>query len=213
MELCLYNAVLTAMSHDGKGFTYVNQLASSSEDLSKREDWFTVACCPPNMLRVLGCIGGYVWTRHDDEENKTSCVIANLYIPSTLEFTAHGEDFRISQQGDWPWKDQVHFEVQSSSPNLQMKLRIPQWASSYEIRPSCPGAVAEKGYLTLPSAWLAQTRQFDLKIPLETRWIAPHPFTEQNTLTLARGPVIYCVEDADNEWVKDHFKVIVLQSG
>lgn len=46
MELCLYNAVLTAMSTDGKKFTYVNQLASSDKDHSKRDDWFTVACCP-----------------------------------------------------------------------------------------------------------------------------------------------------------------------
>lgn len=39
MELALYNAVLTAMSHEGTKFTYVNQLASSDEDPSKREAW------------------------------------------------------------------------------------------------------------------------------------------------------------------------------
>lgn len=47
MELCFYNAVLTGMSEDGKRFTYVNQLASSDTDLSKRAEWFTCACCPP----------------------------------------------------------------------------------------------------------------------------------------------------------------------
>lgn len=31
--------------------------------------------------------------------------------------------------------------------------------------------------------------------------------TTHGLLTLARGPVIYCVEDFDNAWVQDHFKV------
>ncbi|KAJ6088297.1 Six-hairpin glycosidase [Penicillium sp. IBT 16267x] len=43
MELCLYNAVLTGMSLDGKAFTYVNQLASSDQDTSQRHEWFDVA--------------------------------------------------------------------------------------------------------------------------------------------------------------------------
>lgn len=204
MELCLYNAVLTAMSHDGKGFTYVNQLASSDTDLSKREDWFTVACCPPNMLRILGYIGGYVWTRQDKE----NAVTVNLYIPSTLEYQTNGENVRISQQGNWPWEERVHFAVETSSEDLSMKLRIPQWAPSFEISPPCPDAVLEKGYLTLPTTWLAKHREFDLHIPLNAQWVAPHPSVEQNTITLTRGPVIYCVEDVDNEWEKDHFKVI-----
>ncbi|KAM0327100.1 hypothetical protein ACHAQA_006227 [Verticillium albo-atrum] len=34
MELCLYNTVMTAMSLNGKAFTYVNQLASSEADKS-----------------------------------------------------------------------------------------------------------------------------------------------------------------------------------
>lgn len=206
MELCLYNAVLTAMSHDGKGFTYVNQLASSDTDPSKREDWFTVACCPPNMLRVLGYIGGYVWTRSQSPQGQP-CVIVNLYVASTLDFTENGDAVRISQSGDWPWNDRIHFAVENSSNNLTMKLRIPQWAPSFEISPPCAAATVEKGYVTLPSTWLAENREFDLRIPLRPRWIMPHPNTEQNTVALARGPVVYCVEDVDNAWEQDHFKV------
>lgn len=42
-------------------------------------------------------------------------------------------------------------------------------------------------------------------IDLRPRLIAPHPLTNQNTLTIARGPLVYCVEDVDNTWVTDHF--------
>lgn len=29
---------------------------------------------------------------------------------------------------------------------------------------------------------------------------------------MARGPIIYCVEDVDNAWVKDHFKSVQLDA-
>jgi hypothetical protein len=34
--------------------------------------------------------------------------------------------------------------------------------------------------------------------------------TNQNPVTIARGLVVYCVEDADNSWVDDHFQVICI---
>lgn len=207
MELCLYNAVLTAMSHDGKGFTYVNQLASSDTDPSKREDWFTVACCPPNMLRVLGSIGGYIWNLQHKGDTRRPILTANLYVSSTLERTIAGQLLRVSQRTDWPWDGKVEVNVESSVSGLELKLRIPAYASSHEIRPACPNAQLENGYLTIPSEWLTENRTFILAFPLEPRWIVPHPSTEQSTISLARGPVVYCVEDYDNNWVNDHFRV------
>ena len=65
----------------------------------------------------------------------------------------------------------------------------------------------KNGYLEIPAEWLAANPTFTLSIPLEARLIASHPFTNQNTLSLARGPIVYCVEDIDNPWVEDHFKV------
>jgi DUF1680 family protein len=39
-----------------------------------------------------------------------------------------------------------------------------------------------------------------------------HPATNQKTLTIARGPLIFCAEDVDNEWVDDHFKSVLISS-
>lgn len=130
MELCLYNAVLTSMSHDGKGFTYVNQLASSESDLSRREDWFTVACCPPNVLRLLGQIGGYIWNQAVGDNFAE--VIVHLYVSSTLKMTIKDTEVQITQKGDWPWKGDVEFNVQPPTP-VDLKLRIPGWAESFEV--------------------------------------------------------------------------------
>lgn len=133
MELCLYNAVLTAMSVDGRKFTYVNQLASSDEDLSKREEWFTCSCCPPNMLRLLGQIGGYIWNYTTDREEKSAQITVHLYVPSTLRFTVEGQKVKLEQDSDWPWSGDIKFSLQTSVQRMRVRLRIPAWASSFKV--------------------------------------------------------------------------------
>jgi DUF1680 family protein len=79
-----------------------------------------------------------------------------------------------------------------------------------QISPSPPNLALEKGYLTLSSSWLESNPKFQLEIPLKPRFIAPHPYTNQDIVALARGPLVYCVEDFDNTWVNDHFKSLLL---
>ncbi len=139
MELCLYNAVLTAMSHDGTKFTYVNQLASSEQDPSKREEWFTCACCPPNVLRLMGQIGGYIYTLADtladrpDSQKQSAQINVHLYISSQYEFQVDGVPAILTQKGDWPWGGKVEFELQTTSSKVSLALRIPGWAKSWKV--------------------------------------------------------------------------------
>jgi DUF1680 family protein len=128
MELSLYNAVLTAMSYDGTSFTYINQLASSDQDLSKREEWFTCACCPPNVLRLLGQIGGYVWSYKLRDQAVEIAV--HLYISSTLELNQDGVQLLLTQESAYPWKGEIKFDLQTSQ-NVTLRLRLPKWAGSH----------------------------------------------------------------------------------
>lgn len=153
------------MSHDGKRFTYVNQLASSDADLSERKDWFTCACCPPNMLRLLAQIGGYIWTRHIDEASKSAAVVTNLYVSSKLGFSVAGEEVEVNQQSDWPWHGEIKFATRSQSVKLTLSLRIPQWAESYTVQKAsvswCP-VPADQDYCSsslraLPRRWRMDT--------------------------------------------------------
>lgn len=200
------------MSFDGKSFTYVNQLASSDQDASQREEWFTCACCPPNVLRLLGQIGGYVWTHTTDPDTGSTSIIVHLYIPSTLEFEVGGHSIQLKQESNWPWDGKINFTLKTSLKNINIKLRIPGWAedfslTGYDVRPA-----PTNGYVELTSEWLQSNPGFTLSISIKPRLIASHPLTNQNTLSVARGPVIYCVEDVDNAWVKDHFKVCCTNS-
>lgn len=133
MELCMYNAVLTAMSADGTSFTYVNQMASSDTDLSKREEWFECACCPPNVTRTMGILGGYMWTGGiDDATNSTAFINVHQYTSATLTFPVDSGNIELVQESDWPWNGDVKFSLKAQS-KVCIRLRIPGWAESFKV--------------------------------------------------------------------------------
>ncbi|KAL6708198.1 hypothetical protein ACN47E_003382 [Coniothyrium glycines] len=210
MELSLYNAVFTAMSIDCKKFTYVNQLASSDNHLSTRHEWFTCACCPPNVLRLLGMIGGYIWDVQEKPNNDTDTpsthVNIHLYTSSSLSFSTPSGPATLTQETDWPRHGTVEFTLRTPSPSTHLHLRIPSWATSYTLTPPLPSPTLTTGYLHLPPSYLSASPAFTLRIPLPPRLIPPHPFHSHPSHTLARGPIIYCIEDPDNAaWARPHF--------
>ncbi|KAL1627226.1 hypothetical protein SLS56_006465 [Neofusicoccum ribis] len=207
MELNFYNAVLTGMSCDGKAFTYVNQLASSATDLSKRSEWFTCACCPPNVARLLGYLGGYLWTSSVDESLKKVSVNVHMYGSATLTVPVGDSAVTVKQESEWPYDGKVGFEVKAPEGiEVDVKLRIPSWASEWQVSPDLPADLVSDGYLLLSTEWISAHPSFELNIPLKPRIIRPHPYTNQDIVALARGPIVYCVEDVDNPWDDDHFK-------
>lgn len=68
------------------------------------------------------------------------------------------------------------------------------------------------GYLLLSPEYVKSNPDFELKLFLQPRFTSPHPFTNQHVAAVARGPLIYCVEDVDNPWVDDHFKTVLLDT-
>ncbi|KAF9880933.1 hypothetical protein CkaCkLH20_01975 [Colletotrichum karsti] len=216
MELCLYNNVMTAMSADGKAFTYENQLASCEGARSEREDWFVCACCPPNVTRLLGSIGGYLWDYGG--EGDAAFVNVHLYTSAEVKFSVGGREVMFSQKSNWPWEGKVAFELRGAKDiATTIRLRIPAWSKGDFVLTPAPGSddfKVERGYLYLSPAYVAENSAFTLDIHgFAPRYIAPHPYTNQRTLSLARGPIVYCVEDADNEWEENHFKDIGIKAG
>jgi uncharacterized protein len=44
------------------------------------------------------------------------------------------------------------------------------------------------------------------------RFIRPHPYCNQDIVAVARGPIVYCVEDIDNPWVTNHFRDVAIDT-
>ncbi|KAJ4993602.1 Non-reducing end beta-L-arabinofuranosidase [Stagonosporopsis vannaccii] len=220
MDLCLYNNVMTAMSLDGKAFTYVNQLGSSDADKSGREDWFWCACCPPNYSRLFGSLGGYLWHYGQNSADDGAYINVHLYTSAKVAFATPTGDIELEQSSNWPWDGTVTFTLHNPSHvHTTIRLRIPAWADNdFSLSPALSSSAnalpTEKGYLTLPPAYTAAHSSFSLQIGgFAPRWLQPHPYTNQNVVFLARGPVVYCAEDAQNEWETNHFRDVVVKPG
>ena len=211
MELSLYNSIMTAVSLDGRAFTYINQLASSDLDLSSREDWFEVSCCPPNLIRLFGSLGGYLW--HFGENADGAYINVHLYTNATLQFEVRETKLSLAQETDWPWDGKIQFDLSGGENcSTTIRLRIPGWChEKYDLQPPCAKTKLDKGYLSLPPDYISANPKFSILMDgFNPRYVSPHPHTNQNTVTLARGPIIYCVEDFDNEWEDCHFKNITV---
>jgi DUF1680 family protein len=199
------------MSVTGKEFTYVNQMASSDSDLSKRASWFTCACCPPNVTRLLGSIGGYLWSFQADELKGAINVNVHLYSSAILSIPIKDKVVEVEQKSSWPWDGTAEFEVRNVADiEVTICIRIPAWAESWQLTPCQKDIKTEKGYLRLNAGWIKENPKFTLSVPFTPRFVAPHPYTNQDIVALARGPLVYCLEDFDNPWVDDHFKSLVI---
>ncbi|KAE8449386.1 hypothetical protein EG329_008287 [Mollisiaceae sp. DMI_Dod_QoI] len=217
MELVLYNTVLGGMSQNGKEFLYENHLASCPERPSKREAWFDCACCPPNVTRTLGMLGGYMWSWNITGIDLT--INVHLYNSAVLSLDVGGKKVTLKQETSWPWGNSIIFTLDApTSIRVTINLRIPGWAYGTTINPmTFSFHKIERSYLTLYPEYTSKhiTSPITLSfgnISFAPRMLRQHRATNQNTLTIARGPLIYCAEDVDNPWVDDHFKSIAISS-
>jgi DUF1680 family protein len=203
MECALYNTVLGGKSLDGKAFTYVNHLASSPTDLSKREEWFECACCPPNVTRLFATLGGYIWGWQESTENKFE-INVHLHAAATLRIPTKRGEIVLEQLTNWPWEGKVAYKLQKPTGiAVVIRSRIPEWATIPKVPPY---SVEGRNYI-ISKDKTNHGSEFEIAYEFKPRFIRPHPFTNRNTLAVARGPIVYCVEDVDHPWVTDHFKV------
>ena len=100
IDRTLHNAVLAGVSLDGERYFYVNPLASNGrpEHLGRggcrRKEWHLVACCPPNVMRLLASLGHYVATRD------ATGLQVHQYAPARIATRAAGRPRRDPPDGD-----------------------------------------------------------------------------------------------------------------
>lgn len=196
VEQALYNGFLAGVSFDGKRFFYVNPLASNGSH--HRSEWFGCACCPPNVCRTLAALGQYAYATSADG------LWVNLYIEGSARATVAGQEVEIVQKTDYPWDGRVRLTVRPRSPGVfEVRLRVPAWAHNPTVTVNgepLREPPMERGYLVLRRRWAPGDAVF-LNLPMSLRRIAAHPLVEEDRgrLALGRGPLVYCLEDADHE--------------
>lgn len=115
IELMLFNGFLAGVSLSGDEFFYVNPLqlrtdAHPEGDRSPahgRLGWFDCACCPPNVMRTLSSLEGYIATFSEDGG-------PGVQIHQYASGVVSGGGFELEVSTDYPWSGSVAITVRSA---------------------------------------------------------------------------------------------------
>lgn len=219
LERSLYNGVISGVGLDGKSFFYPNPLEcdmhygfNRGETLT-RQPWFDCSCCPSNLCRFMPSVPGYIYAQTDDK------AYVNLFIQSQTELALAGQKLSLSQQTGYPWNSDVKITVSPErETSFSLCIRIPGWARNqpvpsnlyrYTDQMEAPVPIlvngqlveynTDKGYAVVDRNW-KKGDVVELAFPMEVRKVKANEQVEANKglVALERGPMVYCVEGADN---------------
>lgn len=194
MERALYNGALSGLSREGTHYFYANPLESRGQH--RRWAWHVCPCCTMNVARLVASIGGYFASRSD------AGVALHLYGGVSASPVIQGKRVRITETSDYPWSGEVRIAVDPEAPlTLDLKLRIPGWAraAAVEINGEPVALAPVRGYATLSRRWSAGD-VVTLHLPMPPERLYAHPAVRMDVgrVALRRGPLVYCLEEADN---------------
>ncbi|NLG51612.1 MAG: glycoside hydrolase family 127 protein, partial [Chloroflexi bacterium] len=163
---------------------------------AERQDWFGCACCPPNVARLLASLGEYAYSQNDEE------VYVHLYVGGSANLALVGQKLALTQETRYPWDGRIEITLQPAAEMaFTLALRVPGWCRQASLQVN--GERVEwnlyKGYARLTRTWQPGDKvTLELAMPVER--VAAHPAIRANAgrVALQRGPLVYCLEQADN---------------
>ena len=161
-----------------------------------RQEWFGCACCPPNVARLIASLARYIYSTTAKD------LYVHLYVGGSAECTIRGRKVQVVQETEYPWKDKIRLRVNPASPaEFGLALRIPGWARTFRVNVNGKSVklAPKKGYVHIVRTWKKGDR-VDLVLPMAVERIEAHPAVRQDAgfVALQRGPIVYCLEEADN---------------
>lgn len=201
LEKCLYNGTISGMQLDGKKFFYVNplevvpgvtgELFGFKHVLTKRPEWYACACCPPNLARLIGSLGTYIWAEND------TTIYSHLFIGGKAQFK-HGT---IDLESNYPWNGHLNYTLHPIE-SFTLAIRKPGWCDNVKVyvNGECATYEVKDGYMYLSYAWKDNdVVEVDLDMPVVKMYANAHVRSDAGCVAFTRGPVVYCFEHVDND--------------
>jgi DUF1680 family protein len=214
LERSLYNGALDGLSLSGDRFFYGNPLASRGQH--QRREWFGTACCPANIARMVASLGDYIYAKSNDG------IYVNLFVGSNTSIQLPKTKVDVKMETNYPWDGKVKIAVNPQEKKAKFKLfiRIPDWVFnqinsdglyritqddgeplhfSYKLNGKIFNGSYENGYLVITNEW-KKADIVELDVPMDVKLIEAKAELKQNNnrIAIQRGPIVYCVEGADN---------------
>jgi DUF1680 family protein len=196
LEREVYNGLLSGVSLTGDRFFYVNPLGSKGKH--HRVPWFDCSCCPTNIVRFIPGMGERVYARRDN------AIWTVLYMGNTAMVSLPGGKVKLTQDTKYPSDGDIRITVEPEKRLVfDLHLRIPGWckaAPTVTLNGNrLNGLRPEKGYVKVSRMWgKGDVVRLELPMPVERVYAHPKVKADVGRVALQRGPVVYCLEGADN---------------
>jgi len=214
LEKSLYNGALDGLSLSGDRFFYGNPLASTGR--ATRREWFGTACCPANIARLIASLGDYVYGK-----NETG-IWVNLFVGSDTKLNIGKNEVAVKMETNYPLDGKVKINIDPVKPaSFALHIRKPGWCSGtavpgnlynytgIDLIPSpisltINGKPAEfteaNGYYIINRSWKkGDVVEYDMSMKVKQVASREEIKTNQGRIALQRGPLVYCIEGADND--------------
>jgi DUF1680 family protein len=210
MERLMYNGILSSPGLNGTTYFYVNPLMlrnghyvrlstnpSNENTSSGRPEWHSVSCCPPNVMRLLSSLPNYFATC-----DKTGIQIhqyGNMQISIPL---TENNPVVLDFETEYPWNGKIKITVAESDRRWQLALRTPQWCQNFTIKVNGgdENITLQKGYATMERSWKkGDTVEVEFTMPPFLVEADPRIDSVRNCVAVQRGPIVYCLEEHDQE--------------
>jgi len=211
LERSLYNGALDGLSLSGDKFFYGNPLTSVGG--YGRSEWFGTACCPANIARLVASLGDYIYAKTNNS------IYINLFVGSHTTIPVGRTNVSVEQKTNYPWSGDVTVYISPSKKDqFKVMIRIPGWAKNepvpgntyYYFKPDTTNftlSVNDKpanytlqnGYAVINRKW-KKGDSIQLHLPMQVHRIVAIDSikADENRVALERGPLMYCIEQADN---------------
>lgn len=195
LELAMFNGALSGLSRDGEHYFYANPLESDGRPA--RWAWHNCPCCTMNVSRLVASVSGYFLSHSPDG------IAFHLYGGISSAVEVGGKTVGVTEVSNYPWDGEITITLEPEQPaDFEVKLRIPGWANGAGVSvngEALDTLAAVRGYLTIRRTW-QRGDQINLSLPMPAQRLYAHPGVIMNAgrVALKRGPLVYCVEEADN---------------
>src|SRR5205085_2722593 len=87
-----------------------NEHSTMGYSAVSRQEWFSSACCPTNITRLLASLGQYIYSQNEHE------IAVHLYVQGVAHLHIQGQEVILKQETTYPWNEQVTLTVEVEEP-------------------------------------------------------------------------------------------------
>jgi DUF1680 family protein len=195
LERVLYNGALAGVSLKGDAYFYQNPLEAGPD--RARWAWHACPCCPPMFLKLMGAMPGYIYAADNDS------VYVNLFVGSRASASLAQTQVEVRQTTGYPWEGSVRLSLQPARPaSFNLMVRIPGWCPAPTLKVNgqpLTNPERVRGYARIHRVWKPGD-SVEMSLPMPARAVRAYPsvLADVGKIALVRGPIVYCLESADN---------------